>query len=267
MTRDASTPPDTSDPLAAPSGAGTRERLGDPPPIAVHVVRDTPEGARCDKGFLKLRRLQLQNRYQDGSESEPYPYDIVDRAALDAVVMVLHRPGAKGQPEVCLRSSLRPPLGIRAQAEALEGQGRATTAVLWEVPAGLIEPEEGRAATSDGMLPGVRSCAARETLEETGFVVPESAFQALGRMTYLSPGVLAERLHYVSASLAGCEERAPTLDGSPVEEGSAVVFLDVHDAIAAIDRGEIQDAKTEVALRRFHALWTQQSRVARGPSQ
>jgi ADP-ribose pyrophosphatase len=216
------------------------------PHIHIHVVDDRSATARCDQGFLKLRRLHLRNQYPDGTQSEPYPYDIVDRAALDAVVMVLHRSSASG-PEVCIRSSLRPPLGVRTGDEA------DYVSVLWEVPAGLIEPEEAAGVSVDGVLPGVRSCAARETLEETGYVVPEERFAPLGRMTYLSPGVLAERLHYVSASLDGCTVGAPTLDGSPVEEGSALLFVSLDEAIAAIDRGDIQDAKTEVALRRFVA--------------
>lgn len=216
------------------------------PQIDIEVVEDGSATARCDKGFLKLRRLRLRNRYPDGTISEPYPYDIVDRAALDAVVMVLHRTGPSGL-EVCVRSSLRPPLGVRTHGEA------APVSVLWEVPAGLIEPEEAEGVSVDGVLPGVLSCAARETLEETGYVVPEARFRALGRMTYLSPGVLAERLHYVSASLDGCTVGDPTLDGSPVEEGSALLFVSLDEAIAAVDRGDIQDAKTEVALRRFVA--------------
>jgi len=216
------------------------------PHIHIDVVDDRSASARCDQGFLKLRRLHLRNRYPDGTQSEPYPYDIVDRAALDAVVMVLHRSGPSG-PEVCIRSSLRPPLGVRS------GDEGDYVSVLWEVPAGLIEPEEAAGVSVDGVLPGVRSCAARETLEETGYVVPEERFAPLGRMTYLSPGVLAERLHYVSASLDGCTVGAPTLDGSPVEEGSALLFVSLAEAIAAIDRGDIQDAKTEVALRRFVA--------------
>ncbi len=216
------------------------------PHIEIEVVEDRSATARCDQGFLKLRRLSVRNRYPDGTESQPYPYDLVDRAALDAVVMVLHRSSPRGT-EVCVRSSLRPPLGVRTATEAQQ------VSVLWEVPAGLIEPEEAAGVSVDGVLPGVLSCASRETLEETGYVVPEERFTALGRMTYLSPGVLAERLHYVAASLDGCEVGAPTLDGSPVEEGSALRFVTLAEAIAAVDAGHIQDAKTEVALRRFVA--------------
>ncbi|MEZ4326262.1 MAG: NUDIX hydrolase [Polyangiales bacterium] len=230
----------------------TRHADWQTPSISIEVVDDQSATARCDQGFLKLRRLRLKNRYQDGTESAPYPYDVVDRAALDAVVMLLHRTGPDGV-EVCIRSSLRPPLGVRTRTET------QTVSVLWEVPAGLIEPEEAAGVSVDGVLPGVRSCAARETLEETGYVVPEERFEPLGRMTYLSPGVLAERLHYVVASLDGCTVGDPTLDGSPVEEGSTLLFVSLADAIAAVDRGDIQDAKTEVALRRFVA-----SRASRG---
>ena len=212
----------------------------EPPAIAIDVLDDRSASARCDQGFLRLRRLTLRNRYPDGSASEPYPYDLVERDAMDAAIIVLHRV-RDGELEVCVRSSLRPPLGVRP-AEA------ASPTVIWELPAGLIEPDEA------GTWEGVCACAERETLEETGYRVPAARFEPLGSPTYLSPGVLAERLHYVVASLEGCPAGEPTLDGSPVEEGSALRFVTLADAIAAIDAGHLQDAKSEVALRRFLAI-------------
>lgn len=212
------------------------------PKIKISVVEDKSATARCDRGFLRLQRLTLQNQHEDGQLSEAYPYDMVQRDALDAVVVVLHRTSQDGAVEVCVRSSLRPPLAFRdAGTTPLEGEHDP---VVWEVPAGLIEPDE------KGMA-GVRACAARETLEETGYSVAADAFEPLGPPCYLSPGVLAEQLHYCVASVDGLAEGAPTLDGSPVEAGMKVLFMPLPVALEALDSGRIADAKSEVALRRF----------------
>lgn len=218
------------------------------PKIEIAVVDDTSATARCDRGFLRLKRLTLTNRHEGGAESEAYPYDMVQRDALDAVVVVLHRKSTDHTVEVCVRSSLRPPLAFRDPTTTpLEGDHDP---VVWEVPAGLIEPDE------KGMA-GVRACAARESLEETGYAVAAEAFEPLGPPCYLSPGVLAEQLHFCVASVDGLTEGAPTLDGSPVEAGMRVLFVPLGEALAALDSGRIADAKSEVALRRFaHTLVT-----------
>lgn len=214
------------------------------PKIEITVVADKSATARCDQGFLRVQRLTLTNRHEGGEQSEAYPYDMVQRDALDAVVVVLHRTGDDGTSMVCVRSSLRPPLAFRDPATTpLEGDHDP---VVWEVPAGLIEPGE------KGM-DGVRACAARETLEETGYDVRPDAFSSLGPACYLSPGVLAEQLHFCVASVDGLSEGAPTLDGSPVEAGMKVLFVPLDEALSALDSGRIADAKSEVALRRFAA--------------
>jgi ADP-ribose diphosphatase len=42
-------------------------------------------------------------------------------------------------------------------------------------------------------------------------------------------------------------------DGSPLEEGADLRWRPLADAIAACERGDIEDAKTEIALRRLAA--------------
>ena len=41
-------------------------------------------------GFLRLVRRRLRVRFPDGSHSEPFVYDEVDRRAIDAVVIAAH---------------------------------------------------------------------------------------------------------------------------------------------------------------------------------
>lgn len=207
------------------------------PSIEVAVVEDHSATARCDEGFLELRRLTLRNRYADGTESALYRYDLVTRDALDAVAIVLFAQ-TEGGLSVCLRSALRPPLAFRDDEPG---------PVEWEVPAGLIEPHERGEA-------GRRGCAAREALEEVGLEVPPEAFEVLGPAVYLSPGVMAERLHFLAARVRPEARGAPTEDGSPVEERAQIRFVPLERALEACRDGRIRDIKTETAIRRLTEL-------------
>src|SRR6185503_16515789 len=100
-------------------------------------------------------------------------------------------------------------------------------ASVWEVPAGLVEPEEKGAE-------GLRACAARETLEEVGIAVEPETFSALGPATWLSPGVIGEKIHYLEARVAPDASGTPTMDGSAVEEKGESRFVLVRDALAAV---------------------------------
>lgn len=218
------------------------------PLIQIEVLADHSAELRGDEGFLRLRRVTLQNRRPDGTASRAYRYDLVERDAMDAVAIVLIAdtlPGAELR--VCLRSALRPPLAFRTgYALPLPEPERAP--VVWEVPAGLVEPDER------GEL-GLRECAARETLEETGIEVDASAFAPLGHAVVLSPGVLAEKVHFLVARVQPDAAGTPTEDGSPVESDAVICFLPLSVALAAVRDGRVADVKTEVALRRL-AEWS-----------
>src|SRR5690606_10034210 len=96
------------------------------------------------------------------SDVPPFSYDLVERRALDAAVIAAHHLDARGAPCVYLRSAVRPPVALRPIPPKLTG-------VLWELPAGLIEPDEAP-----------RSAAARELYEELGFLADEAALEPLG---------------------------------------------------------------------------------------
>jgi ADP-ribose pyrophosphatase len=220
------------------------DSLPELPNIAIDVVADHSAELRGDAGFLRLRRVTLQNRRPDGSRSRAYRYDLVERDAMDAVAIVLVAPSADGGAlRVCLRSALRPPLAFRS-GYALPLAEPAPHPVVWEVPAGLVEPDEHGEA-------GLRACAARETLEETGLAVAESSFSPLGPPVVLSPGVLAEKVHFFLAEVDPGAAGTPTEDGSPVEADAVVCFVPLHLALAAVRDGRVGDVKTEVALRRL----------------
>lgn len=183
-------------------------------------------------GFLTLRRYDLAVVTRE-KRSEPFRYDVVDRRALDASVMVAHTVGQAGI-EVYLRSAVRPPIGLRADAKS------TAECVVWELPAGLIEPGEAP-----------RAAAARELEEELGFAVKEEDLLPLGAWAYPAPGFVAEIHHFFHVRVDPAQQKAPGGDGSPLEEGAVIVKVPLADAIDACRRGHIRDEKTELALRRL----------------
>lgn len=212
--------------------------LSSRPRVRLEVVRDRTAESRSDDGFIRVRRVDLVNHYEDGSISRPYAYDCAEREAMDAVAIVLHTADRR----VCLRSSIRPPLAFRAgYALPLEG---TTDPTLFEIPAGLVEKEERGEE-------GLRSCCARETEEEVGLVVPASSFAQLGPAVYLTPGLIAEKIHLLHAEVDPRDARAPSLDGSPVEENARIEWVPLDEALAACRDGRIEDIKTELGLRRL----------------
>lgn len=219
-----------------------REALSDPPRIDVAVLEDRTAGSRCEEGFLRIRRLLLENNYDDGTKSAPYAYDLVERDATDAVAIVLFA-GRGRTARICLRSALRPPMTFR-HSYALPLPEEPGGGVLWEIPAGLVEADEHGEA-------GLAECAARETLEEVGLELSPAAFSPLGGPAGLSPGVIGEKIHFLVAEVDPAECGRPTEDGSPVEERAEVHFVSLPDAMTALRQGLIGDLKTEVGIRRL----------------
>src|SRR6478735_4490929 len=157
-------------------------------------------------GFLRLLRHRYRALYPDGTTSAPFAYDIIDRTALDAVVIAAHYVAPDGTPQVFLRSAFRPPLTLREHAhsplpeEACDGH-------LWELPAGLVEAGEQSKT-------GVARAAQRELLEELGFEVALDALSPLGHSTFPAPGFIAERHFYFEVRVDPNARREPGLDGS-----------------------------------------------------
>ena len=212
------------------------------PSVRVEILRDlTPSGGE-DEGFLRIRRVLLRNRYDDGAESRGYRYDILERSALDAVALLLWADDDDG-PVVCLRSSIRPPLLLRATASIPIPEPNAPV-TMWEVPAGLIEPDE----VGEN---GIRACAARETLEETGFSVAADEFRFLGPPATVSPGMVPEKIFFLEARVDLKAQGVPVEDGHPVEERAVISFPTVTAALQEAEEGRIADLKTETGLRRL----------------
>ncbi len=100
---------------------------------------------------------------------------------------------------------------------------------LVEVPAGTIESGESPAQT-----------AARELLEETGY---RAGRIRLIREWYVSPGVMTERMY-----LFLCEDLEPGQADHQPDEELVTVVVTWAEALAMVEDGRIEDAKTMLAL-------------------
>jgi ADP-ribose pyrophosphatase len=205
--------------------------LPDPPLIVLRQLREDPD-AGGKGGFLGLRRVELAAHFPDGTESAPFSYDIVTRKALDAAIVAAHF-HREGRHHVLLRSCVRPAAASRPSPPAHD-------AVLWELPAGLVEPGEPH-----------RTAAARELYEETGARVDASALQDLGPWMFPMPAMIGEVHAYFHVEIDPDALHLPPGDDSPLEHGAVVVALPLDEALACCKEGRIRDLKTELGLRRL----------------
>lgn len=214
-----------------------------PPLPRIELVLDEDRSPEADAGFLRLRRRRLRVRRPDGSLSEPFTYDSVDRQALDAVVVAAHYADGQGRRMVYLRSAIRPPAWHRPES-CRPMPEKDTLGVLWELPAGLVESDECS-------LDGLRRCAARELGEELGFHLPPDLFEPLGPATFPTPGVIGERHHFFHVEVEPARRQTPSEDGSVLEQQALIAAVELAEALQAAGRGEIEDAKTELGLWRL----------------
>ncbi|MBK6460084.1 MAG: NUDIX hydrolase [Myxococcales bacterium] len=201
-------------------------KLPAPPAIELVDVGPRPPGGR---EFLGLERVHARCAYPDGSTSERFLYDIVTRAAVDAVVVIptFERDGERF---VVLRSAHRVPLTRRDPG----------LANLWELPAGLIEV--GETAEEAG---------ARELLEEIGASLAPGDLSPLGPPVVPAPGALAEVQHFLRADIDPLAQHTPEEDGSPLERHAGVVAVPLREALGELARLGLVDSKTELGLRRL----------------
>jgi ADP-ribose pyrophosphatase len=101
--------------------------------------------------------------------------------------------------------------------------------VLWEIPAGTLEPGEEPI-----------ECARRELIEEAGYRAGE--MKSLGGF-FPSPGICTEYLHlFLATRLEPCDT------DFDADEQITVHTVPLDEAFRKLDTGEIVDAKTIVGL-------------------
>jgi ADP-ribose pyrophosphatase len=212
------------------------------PVTALEVVEDFSSTARCDEGFLQLRRLRCRNRRADGSHSSIFRVDVVDRPKLDAVAVLVWRRGEGGL-EFLTRHNLRPAAYFRSEKSPVVAEAREWL-FCEEIVAGLLEPsDEGERA--------IRARAVEEVHEEAGLRVEVDAVRHLGPPFFVAPGIISEKIFLTEVEVTGVVATEPEGDGSPMEEGAVMTWRSLASLQSALATGEIQDAKTELALNRF----------------
>jgi len=214
----------------------------------IEVLEDTSARARLDEGFLRLKRLRARNRRTDGSASREYLIDVIDRPTLDAVALVVWARTARGV-EVLTRHQLRPAAFFRRGRTAAFPEPEYL--LVEEIVAGVLEPGETG-------VEALRHRAAEEAREEAGILVPPEAIRLLGGPFFPLPGIVSEKIHLAEAEVArpaadGLYDAPHEGDGSPLEEGALLQWRELGAALRACDAGEIEDGKTELALRRLLA--------------
>jgi ADP-ribose pyrophosphatase len=195
-------------------------------------------------GFLAIRRLRLRNRRTDGTASAPYVCDAIVRPyGQDAVVVAVYARDAAGTC-VLVRDGLRPVLSLARDPARAPLPEPPPALLLTELVAGIVEPGDRGDA-------GLRVRAAHEVDEEAGFAIDPAQVVILGAGMYPSPGCMVEKFYFAAVEVSPETQHALAGDGSPMEEGARTRWLPLDDAIAACERGEICDLKTELGLRRL----------------
>ncbi len=147
-------------------------------------------------------------RFPDGSVGS---LEMVRHPGASAVLPILQADA--DDPEVLL---------IRQYRYAADGY-------LYEVPAGRLDPDEAPDA-----------CAARELREETGYTA--ARVEHLFTM-YTTPGFTDEQIHlFVATGLVQGESQREA------DEFMELVPVRLSQALAMVQRGDIQDAKTALTL-------------------
>ena len=205
----------------------------------IEILEDrSPGGDR----FLTLRRYVVRNHYGDGSVSPPYPIDFIDRIGMDSVAISLwYR--ESGKLFVCIRRGIRAAVWFRrTQARPLPDE--IPCDLPYEAIAGSVEKED---RGMDGLI--ARACA--EAWEEAGCKVAPAQCDYLGSILP-SHGQSSERIYLFAAEINPEKIQPPPGDGSVNEAAAPPPEWRAADEILAMcRRGEIEDPKIEIGLRRL----------------
>jgi ADP-ribose pyrophosphatase len=121
------------------------------------------------------------------------------------------------------------PLLPEGKVVMLRHYRHAAGKVLWELPAGILNPGESP-----------EQCAGRELTEETGYTAGKLRHLF---STYLTPGCSNEIAHFFLATDLSATGTAPAED-EPLE----LVILPLSEAVAMVGRGEVQNASAVCGL-------------------
>jgi ADP-ribose pyrophosphatase len=185
--------------------------------------------------IFRVNRARLQFRRFDGHMSEEITRINFER--VDSVGVLLYDPD---EDVVLLTRQFRYPVYSSIDPEMMT-EGGVEQAWMLEVVAGIIDPDIN-----------IVEAASKEVLEEAGYVV-KGDFRPIATI-YSSPGWSSERI-YLFLGLVDRKDKINKGGGLPSEgEDIQVESLTFEEAMRMIDRGEISDAKTIIALQHLANL-------------
>ena len=208
-------------------GAGGRGSTGDGTSVT-GAAADTAAGAGSD---ADLRERLLDRRVLHRGRYLTFQVDQVERAD-----------GTRATRDVCAHPGA-------VAIVALDAVGRVALVRQWrhpagrsllEIPAGTLEVDDATGAVEDHSL-----AAPRELEEETG--LRAGSWRLLTRF-WTAPGFTSELMYlYLATDLrsaqADADRREPDED-----ERLHRILLPLSEAVAAVERREIQDAKSVIGL-------------------
>jgi len=174
---------------------------------------------RLFDGFLKIDRSFLRHEMPNGQMSPSLMRLNVERGDGAGALLVNRRTG-----NVVLTRQFR-------YANWKRGDG----GFVIEVPAGVVPP---------GKAP--EDVARQELVEEAGYHIEQLRFML---MFYASPGTTTERVYLYYAEVDDADKRSEGGGVDAEQEFIEVLEMPIARAIAMMERGEIVDGKTVIALQ------------------
>jgi 8-oxo-dGTP pyrophosphatase MutT (NUDIX family) len=145
-------------------------------------------------GFLRLEKMIIANRNEDGSLSRRYKIDVVHRKGADSVAIIPYYFDGLGQLQVYLKRGIRAPIYFRKELNLPLPDPRDNLYAYEAVAGSLEEKDQGDEA--------VILRAQEELLEELGFLVELEEIHALGGGFFPSQGMSSEKIHLVSVQVS-----------------------------------------------------------------
>jgi ADP-ribose pyrophosphatase len=208
-------------------GAGGRDPGVEVSPSAA----PTPSGNVAPDGDADLRERLLDRRVLHRGRYLTFQIDQVERAD-----------GTRATRDVCAHPGA-------VAIVALDAVGRVALVRQWrhpagrsllEIPAGTLEVDDATGAVEDHSL-----AAPRELEEETG--LRAGSWRLLTRF-WTAPGFTSELMYlYLATDLRSAQAEADRREPDE-DERLHRILLPLSEAVAAVERGEIQDAKSVIGL-------------------
>jgi hypothetical protein len=193
--------------------------------------------------FLGLGTAQVENCYQNGRKSKPYPVEfVVKKVGCDSVAILLFFIDG-GKIYVGLIETVKPVLYMRSRLPLPKNDMKRYVSFTGIIAGGLENLDgEGNSA--------INRRAAEEVMQEGGFSIRAEDLIDLGHY-FTSPGYAVEKMYVRAYELKEFTHEQIKGDGTSFEEGMQIKFKSIHEVMRMLDDGLIEDAKTEIALRRL----------------